>query len=169
MTQARFAVSAAGPVVCHEREDPMAEELDELRARVRVLEDREEIRNLLQEYRRTLDLRDMRAFCALFAANGTWSGKSGTGTGPQGIYDMLAKNLADNPPAPGPTLWHLITDPQIHVDGDRATASSLWMHVRRGEDDRPQLPTLGAYTDELIREDGRWRFLSRTVSPLIPA
>jgi hypothetical protein len=63
----------------------MAEELDELRGRVRVLEDREEIRNLLQEYRRTLDLRDMRAFCDLFAENGTWSGKSGSGTGPQGI------------------------------------------------------------------------------------
>jgi hypothetical protein len=147
----------------------MAEELDELRGRVRVLEDREEIRNLLQEYRRTLDLRDMRAFCDLFAENGTWSGKSGSGTGPQGIYDMLAANLTDNPPAPGPTLWHLITDPQITVDGDHATASSLWMHVRRGEDDRPLLPTLGGYTDELIREDGRWRFLSRTVSPLIPA
>jgi uncharacterized protein (TIGR02246 family) len=147
----------------------MADELDELRTRVRVLEDREEIRNLLQEYRRTLDARDMRAFCALFAAQGTWSGKSGEGTGPEGIYEMLAANLKDNPPAPGPTLWHLITDPAIAVDGDRATASSLWMHVRRGEDDHPLLPTLGGYADELIREDGRWRFLRRTVSPLIPA
>jgi len=43
------------------------------------------------------------------------------------------------------------------------------MHVRRGEDDHPLLPTLGGYADELIREDGRWRFLRRTVSPLIPA
>ena len=70
------------------------------------------------------------------------------------------------------TTQHLIGMPQIRfdgVDGDRATASSLWMHVRRGEDDHPLLPTLGGYTDELIREDGRWRFLSRSVSPLIPA
>jgi hypothetical protein len=147
----------------------MADELDELRTRVRVLEDREEIRNLLQEYRRTLDVRDMRAFCALFAAQGTWSGKSGEATSPQGIYEMLDKALKPNPPAPGATLWHLITDPAITVDGDRATASSLWMHVRRGEDDSPLLPTLGAYDDELIREDGRWRFVRRTVSPLIPA
>jgi hypothetical protein len=43
------------------------------------------------------------------------------------------------------------------------------MHVRRGDDDRPLLPTLGGYDDQLIREDGRWRFLRRTVSPLIPA
>jgi hypothetical protein len=144
-------------------------ELDELRARVRVLEDREEIRNLLQEYRRTLDVRDMRAYSALFASNGSWSGKSGSATGPDGIHDMLVAVLPDNPPAPGATLWHWISDPTITVDGDRATASSLWMHVRRGEDDRPLLPTLGSYEDELVREDGRWRFLRRSVSPLIPA
>jgi SnoaL-like protein len=144
-------------------------ELDELRARVRVLEDREEIRNLLQEYRRTLDVRDMRAYSALFASNGSWSGKSGEATGPDAIHDMLVAVLPDNPPAPGSTLWHWISDPVITVDGDRATASSLWMHVRRGDDDRPLLPTLGGYDDELIREDGRWRFLRRSVSPLIPA
>jgi hypothetical protein len=144
-------------------------EIDELRARVRVLEDKEEIRNLLQEYRRTLDARDMRAYSALFAAEGSWSGKSGSATGPDGIHDMLVAVLPGNPPAPGATLWHWIGDPTIVVDGDRATASSLWMHVRRGEDDRPLLPTLGAYDDELIREDGRWRFLRRSVSPLVPA
>jgi len=144
-------------------------ELDELRARVRVLEDREEIRQLLQEYRRTLDARDMRAYSALFAAEGSWSGKSGSATGPDGIHDMLVAVLPDNPAAPGATLWHWIGDPTIVVDGDRATASSLWMHVRRGEDDRPLLPTLGAYDDELIREEGRWRFLRRSVSPLVPA
>jgi uncharacterized protein (TIGR02246 family) len=144
-------------------------ELDELRAQVRALEDREEIRNLLQEYRRTLDARDMRAFSALFASTGSWTGKSGAATGPAEIHDMLVAQLSDNPPAPGATLWHWINDPVIAVDGDRATARSMWMHVRRGEDDHPLLPTLGAYDDELIREDGRWRFERRSVSPLIPA
>jgi uncharacterized protein (TIGR02246 family) len=144
-------------------------ELDELRERVRTLEDREEIRNLIQEYRRTLDVRDLRAFSELFAAQGTWSGRSGTATGPQEIHSMLVAALPDNPPAPGSTLWHLNTDPAIVVDGDRATASTLWMHVRRAEGDTPLLPTLGGYEDELIRENGRWRFLLRTVTPLIPA
>ena len=111
----------------------MTADVDELRARVRVLEDREEIRNLLQEYRRTLDVRDMRAFSALFAAQGSWTGRSGAATGPDAIHDMLVAQLPDNPPAPGETLWHWITDPVITVDGDRATASSMWMHVRRGD------------------------------------
>ena len=140
----------------------------EIEGRLGVLEAREEIRNLLQEYRRTLDIRDMRAFSELFAANGTWSGASGERTGPEGIYAMLTAALPENPPWPGPTLWHLITDPSITVDGERATAESLWMHVRRGEGDTPLLPTLGQYRDELIVEDGRWRFLRRAVTRLIP-
>ncbi|HEX5583012.1 nuclear transport factor 2 family protein [Gaiella sp.] len=146
----------------------MPAELGDLDARLRVLEAKEEIRNLLQEYRRTLDVRDMRAFSALFASNGTWTGASGTAAGPEGIYEMLTAVLPENPPAPGSTLWHLITDPQIEVDGNRATARSLWMHVRRGDGDTPLLPTLGSYEDDLVVENGRWRFLLRSVSRLVP-
>jgi hypothetical protein len=144
-------------------------ELDELRERVRTLEDKEEIRNLIQAYRKTLDDRDLRAFSELFASNGTWTGRSGKATGPQEIHSMLTAALPDNPPAPASTLWHLNSDPAIEVDGDRAKAFTFWMHVRRGEGDVPTLPTLGGYEDELIREDGRWRFLLRSVVPLIPA
>jgi hypothetical protein len=63
----------------------------------------------------------------------------------------------------------LNTDPAIELDGDRATAFTFWMHVRRGDGDVPLLPTLGGYVDELIREEGRWRFLVRSVTPMIPA
>jgi uncharacterized protein (TIGR02246 family) len=146
----------------------MPAELDEIRGRLRVLEAKEEIRNLLQEYRRTLDVRDLRAFSALFASNGSWVGASGAATGPEEIHSMLTAALPDNPPWPGSTLWHLITDPAIAVDGERATAQSLWMHVRRGEDDTPLLPTLGVYEDELAVEDGTWRFLRRSVTRQIP-
>jgi hypothetical protein len=139
-----------------------------IEGRLRVLEAKEEIRNLLQEYRRTLDIRDLRAFSALFASNGSWTGASGAATGPEAIYTMLTGALADNPPWPGATLWHLITDPSIAVDGERATAASMWMHVRRGDGDAPLLPTLGLYEDDLIVEDGVWRFLRRSVTRQIP-
>jgi uncharacterized protein (TIGR02246 family) len=144
-------------------------ELEELREQVRELRDREEIRNLIQEYRRTLDQRDLRGFSALFAQDGSWSGRSGQATGPEGIYTMLVGQLPDNPPAPASTLWHLNTDPAITVDGDHATASTFWMHARRGEGDTLTLPTLGSYDDTLVRENGRWRFARRRVNGLIPA
>src|SRR5262249_37103242 len=77
----------------------MATELDDLRERVRTLEDKEEIRNLIQAYRKTLDERDLRAFSELFASNGTWTGRSGKATGPHDIHSMLTAALPDNPPA----------------------------------------------------------------------
>ena len=141
---------------------------EDIETRLSVLEAKEEIRNLLQEYRRTLDVRDMRAFAALFASNGSWAGASGEATGPDAIYAMLTAALPENPPWPGATLWHLITDPRIVVDGSRATAESLWMHVRRDEGDTPLLPTLGLYEDELVLEGGSWRFLRRSVTRLVP-
>ena len=146
----------------------MAAEQADHERRLRVLEAKEEIRNLLQEYRRTLDVRDMRAFSELYAQDGTWTGASGTATGPDAIHDMLVAVLPDNPPAPASTLWHWITDPAIVVDGDRATAESFWMHIRRGEGDAPLLPTLGHYQDDLVCENGRWRFQLRRVTRLIP-
>jgi hypothetical protein len=147
----------------------MADELEGLRAAIRELQDREEIRRLIAEYRFTLDRRDLRAFSALFAREGSWSGRSGEATGPEAIFTMLSAQLPDNPPAPASTLWHLNSDPVIDVDGDRATAFTHWMHVRRGEGDTVLMPTLGGYEDTLVREDGAWRFARRTVIPLIPA
>ncbi len=82
---------------------------------------------------------------------------------------MLEQTLDDNPPSPGPTLFHLNTDPAIEVDGERATAFTFWTHVRRSAEDAPELPTLGYYNDTLIKEGGRWLFLRREVFRNIPA
>jgi uncharacterized protein (TIGR02246 family) len=146
----------------------MSMQPEDLLARLRELEDREEIRSLLHDYRRALDARDLRGFAELFASEGKWRGGMGEATGPQAIHDMLAERLPDNPPAPESTLWHLVTEPAIVLDGDRATADSFWLHIRRGDGDAPVTPKLGSYEDELVREDGRWRFLRRTVAGLIP-
>jgi uncharacterized protein (TIGR02246 family) len=146
----------------------MAADVEELRSRISALEDREEIRRLIQEYRRTLDERDLHSFSLLFAENGTWTGGLGEATGPEAIQRMLEESLDDNPPAPGPTLFHLNTDPAITVEGERATAFTFWVHVRRAEDDTPGIPTLGYYNDLLTKERGRWRFLRREAHRSIP-
>jgi hypothetical protein len=42
------------------------------------------------------------------------------------------------------------------------------MHARRGDGDTLLLPTLGLYEDDLVVEDGAWRFRRRAVTRLIP-
>jgi uncharacterized protein (TIGR02246 family) len=139
-----------------------------LEDRLRALEDREEIHRLFLAYAAALDARDMHAYSALFARDGEWIGGTGYGRTPEGIRTMLEERLAPNPPAPGPTHRHLVTNERIELDGDRATAVSTWTLVTRTEGDVPALTLLGTYRDTLVREDGRWRFASREAHVDIP-
>jgi hypothetical protein len=134
-----------------------------LEARIQLIEDHIEIERLLMEYGRALDSRDFAAYSQLFARNGSWSGSLGTFTGPAGIKAAMEKAFA----GPGMTHigsnFHLLTNPIIDIDGDRATASSKWTFVRM-VDGKPTIALSGAYADKLIRENGKWRFLSRVAS-----
>jgi 3-phenylpropionate/cinnamic acid dioxygenase small subunit len=137
-------------------------------ARVRRLEDIQEIRDLVFRYRVELDRRDLAAYAALFATDGTWSGRTGSARTPAGIREMLEERLAPNPPAPGPTTTHVVTEPLIAVDGDRATGFCVWTLIGRSADDTPRILTLGHYDDEFVREDGEWKFASRVAAIDIP-
>jgi hypothetical protein len=74
---------------------------------------------------------------------------------------MLQSELPANPPAPGETTWHLMANPIVDVEGDRATARVMWVLLRRDPGDRPGIPVTGHYEDVLARQDGRWRFTRR--------
>jgi 3-phenylpropionate/cinnamic acid dioxygenase small subunit len=140
-----------------------------LEDRLRALEDKEEIRRLFLAYATALDARDMGAYSALFAREGEWRGGTGWARTPDGIRAMLDERLGPNPPAPGPTHRHLVTNERIELDGDSATAVTTWTLASRTEDDVPELTLLGHYHDTLVREDGRWRFASREAHIDIPA
>lgn len=138
-------------------------------ARLQRLEDIAEIDRLIVDYARHLDTRDLHAYSRLFCADGEWSGNTGRAQGPDAIQAMLEERLPANPPAPGPTSSHVVSNPVIDVDGDTATASVTWALIRRGADeDQPELALLGHYDDVLEREDGRWRFKSRRAHIDIP-
>jgi uncharacterized protein (TIGR02246 family) len=138
-------------------------------ARLQRLEDIAEIDRLIVDYARHLDTRDLHAYSRLFCADGEWSGNTGHAQGPDAIQAMLEERLPPNPPAPGPTSSHVVSNPVIDVDGDTATASVTWALIRRGADeDQPELALLGHYDDVLAREDGRWRFKSRRAHIDIP-
>jgi uncharacterized protein (TIGR02246 family) len=135
--------------------------------RLSRLEDLEEIRRLVQDYRRHLDVMDLDAYGLLFAEDGEWLGGTGYGQTPAGITAMLKERLPRRA-SPGPASWHLLSEPVIDLDGDRATGSVTWAWVGRGDGDTPVMRLLGHYDDSYVREHGQWRFQRRIAYTDIP-
>src|SRR5260370_37182653 len=92
---------------------------DTIEARLRRLEDREQIRQLIQEYGRHLDARDLVAYGRLFAEDGEWLGGPGYGKTPAGITARVGGRLPGRR-ASGPTAWQPLPDPPREVRGAQA-------------------------------------------------
>lgn len=135
-------------------------------ARVRRLEDLEEIRQLFVDYGRHLDAGDVEAYAALFADDGeVLLGPIGRAKGRAAIVELMTAVRAR---ARTPS-FHLVTNPTIRLDGDRATAEVLWTVIRPGADGRLEVAMFGRHEDDLVRERGRWRFLRRRGRVDVPA
>ena len=140
-----------------------------LEARLQRLEDIQEISRLFMSYRRTLDEREFTTYAELFAPDGEWTGNLGSFKGPAAIKKMLDDSVGTAFGIDPGDDFHIVANPEIHVDGDRATASSMWVFITRTGDDHPQVSLLGHYTDVLARTPGGWRFARREAFCDIPA
>jgi uncharacterized protein (TIGR02246 family) len=138
-----------------------------LAARLQRLEDMEEIRTLLTDYGRFLDARDLAAYSRLFSKDGEWVGGFGSAKGPAEILEFMQKNLGTGPNRSN--NYHILSNFEIAVHGDTATAWSRWTFVAPAADGKPVISQSGRYDDLLVREDGRWKFKRRTASNDIPA
>lgn len=140
-----------------------------LEERLRALEDEHEIRNLILRYAQCLDVRDHKGYASLFAREGRWSGRMGDATGPEAIEAMLVEGFGPTPEGFRNTRnFHLMSNILIQVEGDSATAESRLVYFARSAEARPVPMLAGRYVDELVREDGRWRFKFRQVIGEIP-
>jgi uncharacterized protein (TIGR02246 family) len=147
----------------------LADDFAALASRVQALEDREEIRALILAYGQAHDHRDYRTFASLFAANGEWIGGLGSAKGPDAIFALMDKSIGHNPLPEGSGTFHVMTNDQIKIDGDRASSVTKWLYITAADDNSPKLTFLGHYNDEFVRENGRWRFLKRqSVSDISP-
>jgi len=136
-------------------------------ARLQRLEDILEIQKLLLDYGRHLDSRDLSAYSKLFAKDGEWVGGFGSARGPAGILTFMQQNLGTGPNRSN--SFHILSNFEIDVTGDSATAWSRWTFVVPGPDGKTAISQAGRYDDLLVREDGRWRFKRRTASNDTPA
>jgi uncharacterized protein (TIGR02246 family) len=132
-----------------------------LEERVRRLEDVIEIQRLLIDYGNTLDGRDSAGFAALFAREGEWVAPPNFNLkGPAEIKAVIDRMFGNVPPS---ARAHYIGNMTIAVDGDRATAQARFILVEPIADGSPRIRLSGHYEDDLVREDGRWRFLRRNL------
>lgn len=140
-----------------------------LEQRVERMEAESEIRRVLIEYGTYLDGRDYASYADLFASDGVWVGGFGTFAGPEAIEAMLLENLG--PAEPGyinKSSFHMMTNPVIKVDGDRAEVSSRYLFWTRSDSDRPSPALAGRYVDEFVRQGGQWKIAKRTTYGVIP-
>ncbi len=141
-----------------------------IEARLQKLEDEKAIHEVLIEYGHALDRLDLVAYSRLFAKEGTWSGGIGSAKGPDGILALLQKVTAKAPPFDPNKVrsFHMMTNFAIKLDGDRANVRSKWTFFGRTEDNKLEPRLAGHYDDVFIREDGKWKILSRVAPHDIP-
>ena len=140
-----------------------------LEQRLQRVEDELAIQRVLVEYAATQDARDYAGYAALFAKNGEWVNGKSVHKGREAIQKMLTDLYG--PPPPGfvnNESYHITSNPQIEVNGDRATARSRHLLILRGPKGEPTPALGGRYEDELIREDGKWKILRRVDFPVMP-
>jgi ketosteroid isomerase-like protein len=133
--------------------------------RLQRLEDMEEIRTVLLKYGRSLDARDFGAYSRLFAKDGEWVGGFGTVKGPAEIQAFMEKQI---PGKNTGNTYHILSNFEIEVHGDTATAWSRWAYITPGVDGKPVIAQGGRYDDTLVRENGAWKFKRRVASNDIP-
>jgi uncharacterized protein (TIGR02246 family) len=140
-----------------------------LEQRLQRVEDELAIRRVLVDYSATQDARDFDGYVALFAKDGEWVNGKTVYKGREAIHKMLV-GLYGVPPAGyvNNESFHITSNPQIEVNGDRATARSRHLLVMRGPKGEPTPTLAGRYEDELIREGGKWKILRRIDYPVMP-
>jgi uncharacterized protein (TIGR02246 family) len=120
-------------------------------------DDREAIRDLLTAYCVCMDNGEFAALAALFAEDGVWDGARGRAA--------IAARLGERIPVgdEGPRRIHFMSNIRIAIDGASAHVLSNWL-VIRASDTGAMVGAAGSYVDDLVKRDGRWLFLRRSIS-----
>jgi hypothetical protein len=143
--------------------------IQQLAARVQLLESREDIRVVMNDYGRLLDRRDFDGFAGLWASQAEYVSGGTVTRGPGAIADSLKDIIGRNPLGFGTPNFHVFFNQSIDVQGERATALSKSAFVVPGLNNRPEAVILASYDDVFTREGGHWKFLRRVVHGDIPA
>jgi len=81
----------------------------------------------------------------------------------QAPYELVRKIRGPTPPQ---RAIHHVTNVVIKLGGDAATCFSNWVTVQNSEQG-PKIGSAGSYADEMVKQDGRWRFRYRKIDRFI--
>lgn len=118
----------------------------------------------LYAYGHAIDAGDEERWLDCFTEDGRFSA-SGQNRAKMGFdvqgREQLADFISRHTRRPEQFHQHLVIEPVIEVDGDRARSTSYFLVLMRWER-LPRIRAFGRYEDELVRgADGRWRFRHR--------
>lgn len=120
----------------------------------------EAIRRVIALYGQLLDARRLEEWSNLFHDDARFRVYGQAFVGRESIW----KEIGGMQPPPDRPVKHVCLVPVIDLDGDtRALAWTDFTVFGTREDGRLEIATIGRYYDELIREEERWRFSSRTI------
>ena len=143
--------------------------LSELEARLHTIDDERAIVRRMHEYAHALDYaKNSDDFVNCFTEDGVWySTIESTHAGSEGVRLSGREELrawagaSTTRGTPGHFTKHMLVEPAITIDGDRADATS-YFSVFNETPNGPIIYSMGRYLDKLVRcEDGEWRFIER--------
>lgn len=128
---------------------------DEVADRLRRLEDRAQISDLVSRYARVVDDRDTGALADLFAAGAVFESRSGRIAGRERIVAFFAQRFATRGPS-----FHTPHGFELQFTGDGRAEGVVTGHAEQAIDGATYWIGM-RYRDEYVTEDGTWRFSRR--------
>ena len=137
----------------------------EVAADVALLMAERAVLDTLYHYGHSIDYGLEQDWLDCFAPDGAFDVRYRVGAKPSRRFegrDALAGFVAAHSRAPQRWHKHLLFEPMVEVDGDRASARSYFARLDADDNGVPFVRAFGRYLDELVRgPDGRWRFTER--------
>lgn len=130
----------------------------DLEARLRRIEDRQEIEQLRARYCHLLDDCAWPEFIALFTEDGVFQGLKERIEGREALMQFFSVEV----PKLAEKFWHFCTNGTVEIDGDTATGRITLEYL--SVTDGVSYVAAGHYDDVLQRVDGQWRFKSRIIT-----
>jgi len=124
--------------------------------------DEDLIRNLVHDYARAYDERDLDGLGACFVddASFAWEIANGPAGGPFEGRDTIVSSNKASLDSQHDTRRHVMTNVTIIGDGDRRTVTS-YLTLFAHQEGQLRALTTGVYTDEVTRVGSEWKFRSR--------